>query len=68
MKPNSGYTLLYNAKSVHGNYVYVDALKCGSIARFLCHSCDPNAAFVELQTCARVKVLVKIIKKVSVGA
>jgi hypothetical protein len=68
MKQNSGYTLLYNAKSVHGNYVYVDALKCGSIARFLCHSCEPNAAFVELQTRARVKVLVKMIKNVSPGA
>jgi hypothetical protein len=68
MKQNSGYTLLYNAKSVHGNYVYVDALKCGSIARFLCHSCEPNAAFGELQTRARVKVLVKMTKNVSPGA
>jgi hypothetical protein len=68
MKQNGGYTLLYNAKSVRGNYVYVDALKCGSIARFLCHSCDPNAAFVELQTRTRVKVLVKMIKNVSAGA
>ncbi|KAE8897514.1 hypothetical protein PF005_g8612 [Phytophthora fragariae] len=68
MKQNSGYTLLYNAKSVQGNYVYVDALKCGSITRFLSHSCAPNAAYVDQQTRTRVRVLVKMIKSVSAGA
>ncbi|OWZ04473.1 Set domain-containing hypothetical protein [Phytophthora megakarya] len=68
IKLNSGYTMLYNAKSVNGNYVYVDALRCGSITRFLSHSCDPNAAFVEQQTRSRVRVLVKMIKSVKAGA
>jgi SET domain-containing protein len=47
LKHNSGFTMLYNAKSVNGNYVYVGALRCGSVTRFLLHSCQPNAAFVE---------------------
>uniref|UniRef100_H3GY83 SET domain-containing protein n=1 Tax=Phytophthora ramorum TaxID=164328 RepID=H3GY83_PHYRM len=68
VKENSGYTLLYNAKSVNKNYVYVDALRCGSITRFLSHSCEPNAAFVEQQTRSRVRVLVKMIKNVKAGA
>ncbi|ETP31656.1 hypothetical protein F442_19502 [Phytophthora nicotianae P10297] len=68
VKQNSGYTLLYNAKSTKKNYVYVDALKCGSITRFISHACDPNAAFVEQQTRTRVKVLVKMIKDVKAGA
>ncbi|ETN01368.1 hypothetical protein PPTG_17167 [Phytophthora nicotianae INRA-310] len=68
VKQNSGYTLLYNAKSAKKNYVYVDALKCGSITRFTSHACDPNAAFVEQQTRTRVKVLVKMLKDVKAGA
>eukprot|EP00644_Phytophthora_capsici_P018863 jgi/Phyca11/132296/e_gw1.151.17.1 len=67
VKQHSGYTLLYNAKSVARNYVYVDALKCGSITRFISHSCTPNAAFIEQQTRSRVRVLVKIIKSVTAG-
>ncbi|KAE8953786.1 hypothetical protein PF010_g30697 [Phytophthora fragariae] len=68
VKQNSGYTLLYNTKSVNKNFVYVDALKCGSITRFISHSCDPNAAFVEQQTRSRVRVFVKMIKNVKAGA
>ncbi|KAE9170899.1 hypothetical protein PF002_g29966 [Phytophthora fragariae] len=68
VKQNSGYTLLYNAKSVNKNSVYVDALKCGSITRFISHSCDPNAAFVEQQMRSRVRVFVKMIKNVKAGA
>ncbi|ETO63376.1 hypothetical protein F444_18897, partial [Phytophthora nicotianae P1976] len=48
LKENSGYTLLYNAKSKNRKYVYVDAAQCGSITRFVSHACDPNAVFVEL--------------------
>ncbi|ETO72687.1 hypothetical protein F444_11289 [Phytophthora nicotianae P1976] len=47
VRQNSGYTLLYNAKLVNNNFVYVDALRCGSITRFISHSCEPNAAFIE---------------------
>ncbi|POM64280.1 Set domain containing hypothetical protein [Phytophthora palmivora] len=68
VKQNSGHTLLYNAKSIKKNYVYVDALKCGSITRFVSHACDPNAAFVQQQTRCLVKVLVKMIKDVKAGA
>ncbi|ETK86312.1 hypothetical protein L915_09052, partial [Phytophthora nicotianae] len=68
VKQNSGYTLLYNAKSVNNNFVYVDALRCGSITRFISHSCEPNAAFIEQQTRTCVRVLVKMIKSVSAGA
>ncbi|ETI44755.1 hypothetical protein F443_10513 [Phytophthora nicotianae P1569] len=67
-KHNSGYTMLYNAKSVRGKYVYVDALRCGSITRFLSHACQSNAAFVEQQTRSLVRVLVKMIKNVKAGA
>ncbi|KAG2895225.1 hypothetical protein PC115_g17904 [Phytophthora cactorum] len=67
VKQNSGFTLLYNAKSTKRNYVYVDALKCRSITRFIWPACDPNAAFVEQQTRARIKVLVKMIKDVNTG-
>jgi SET domain-containing protein len=68
LQHNSGYTMLYNAKSVNGNYVCVDALRCESITRFLSHSCQLNAAFVEQQTRSRVRVSVKMIKNVSAGA
>jgi hypothetical protein len=47
VQQNSGYTLLYNAKSTKRNYVDVDALNCGSITLFISHACRPNAAFVE---------------------
>eukprot|EP00644_Phytophthora_capsici_P008103 jgi/Phyca11/125892/e_gw1.60.72.1 len=67
-KQNSGYTLLYNAKSSKRNYVYVDALKCGSITRFIRHSCGPNAAFVEQSNRSSVQVLVKMIRDVKAGA
>jgi len=68
LKENNGYTFLYNAKSSNGNYVYVYALRCGSVTRFICHSCNPNAAFVEQQTRSRVRLLVKLIKNVAAGA
>ncbi|POM80809.1 Set domain containing hypothetical protein [Phytophthora palmivora] len=68
VKQNSGYTLLYNAKSEARNYVYVDALHCGSITRFISHACDPNAAIVEQQNRSRVKAMVKMIKDVQAGA
>ncbi|RLN86600.1 hypothetical protein BBJ28_00024444 [Nothophytophthora sp. Chile5] len=68
LKHNSGYTMLYNAKSVLGNYVYVDALRSGSITRFLSHSCQPNAAFAKQQTRSRVRVFVKMLKNVKAGA
>ncbi|ETP49124.1 hypothetical protein F442_05264 [Phytophthora nicotianae P10297] len=68
VKTNTGYTLLYNTRSVNNNYVYVDALRCGSITRFISHSCEPNATFLEQQTRSRVRVLVKMIKNVQAGA
>ncbi|ETM53887.1 hypothetical protein L914_02676 [Phytophthora nicotianae] len=68
MKANSGYTLLYNVKSVKKKYVYVDALTCGSITRFISHTCDPNAVFVEMQNRRNAKVIVKMIKNVKAGA
>ncbi|ETP52174.1 hypothetical protein F442_02772 [Phytophthora nicotianae P10297] len=68
MKANSGYTLLYNVKSVKKKYVYVDALTCGSITRFISHACDPNAVFVEMQNRRNAKVIVKMIKNVKAGA
>ncbi|OWZ04427.1 hypothetical protein PHMEG_00023676 [Phytophthora megakarya] len=56
LKQNSGYTMLLNAKSTAGKYVYVEALRCGSVTRFLSNSCKPNVAFVEMQNRASVKV------------
>ncbi|ETP34933.1 hypothetical protein F442_16808 [Phytophthora nicotianae P10297] len=67
VKQNSCYPLLYNAKSTKGNYVYVDALACGSITHFISHAGDFNAALFELQTWSRVKVLVKMINDVKAG-
>ncbi|KAE8914810.1 hypothetical protein PF003_g1488 [Phytophthora fragariae] len=68
VKQNSGFTLLYNTKSTERNYVYVDALKSGSVTRFICHACDPNATFLEQQNRSSVKVIVKMIKDVKAGA
>ncbi|OWZ03528.1 Set domain-containing hypothetical protein [Phytophthora megakarya] len=68
VKQNSGYTLLMRTKSVRKKYVYVDALHCGSITRYISHSCDPNAVFVEAQNGADVKVLVRMLKDVKAGA
>ncbi|KAG1698670.1 hypothetical protein DVH05_014627 [Phytophthora capsici] len=39
-----------------------------SITRFISHSCEPNATFLEQQTRSRVRVLVKMIKNVQAGA
>eukprot|EP00644_Phytophthora_capsici_P004298 jgi/Phyca11/109543/e_gw1.17.471.1 len=49
-------------------YVYVDAAQCSSITRFVSHTYDPNAVFVELQNRSSVKVLIKMIKDVKAGA
>ncbi|OWY99635.1 Set domain-containing hypothetical protein [Phytophthora megakarya] len=68
VKQNSGYTLLMNTKSVRKKFVYVDALQCGSVTRFLVHSCTPNAALVELQNGPNVKVLERMLKDVRAGA
>ncbi|OWZ07697.1 Set domain-containing hypothetical protein [Phytophthora megakarya] len=68
VKQNSGYTLLMNAKSKAKKFVYIDALRCGSITRFLIHSCTPNAAFVEFQPGADVKMLVRMLADVKAGA
>lgn len=68
MKQNTGYTMLLNAKSRNNKYVYLEAHKCGSITRFISHSCTPNATFVELQNRANVKVLVRMIESVHAGA
>ncbi|POM77459.1 Set domain containing hypothetical protein [Phytophthora palmivora] len=68
VKQNSGYTLLMHTKSVRKKFVYVDALRCGSIMRFISHSCDPNAAFVEVRNGVGVKVLVRMLKDVKAGA
>uniref|UniRef100_H3GHY5 SET domain-containing protein n=1 Tax=Phytophthora ramorum TaxID=164328 RepID=H3GHY5_PHYRM len=68
VQQNSGYTLLYNAKSMARNYVYVDALKFGSITRFISHACHPNIAFVQLHNRSEVKVLVKMIANVKAGS
>eukprot|EP00644_Phytophthora_capsici_P006578 jgi/Phyca11/118429/e_gw1.36.485.1 len=62
VKTNTGYALLYNTRPANNNYVYVDALRCGSITRFISHSCEPNATFLEQQMRSRVRVLVKMIK------
>ncbi|KAE9336527.1 hypothetical protein PF008_g12970 [Phytophthora fragariae] len=45
-----------------------DALKSGSVTRFICHACDPNATFLEQQNRSSVKVIVKMIKDVKAGA
>ncbi|KAE9066974.1 hypothetical protein PF007_g28246 [Phytophthora fragariae] len=60
--------MLYNAMPSRKKFVYVEALNCGSITRFLSHACEPNAAFVELQNRTSVKVLVKMIDDVKAGA
>ncbi|ETO63773.1 hypothetical protein F444_18592 [Phytophthora nicotianae P1976] len=65
---NSGFTLLYNTKSIKNNYLYVDAQRCGSITSLISHSCEPNAAFVDQQTRSRVRMFVKMIKGVQPGA
>ncbi|KAE8880592.1 hypothetical protein PF007_g11441 [Phytophthora fragariae] len=67
VKQNSGYTMLLNAKSVSGMFVYIEALHCGSITRFMSHSCDPNVEFVEMQNGKDVKVLARMIKTVKPG-
>ncbi|KAE8909183.1 hypothetical protein PF003_g6870 [Phytophthora fragariae] len=61
---NSGYTILLNAKSMPGMYVYIEALHCGSITRFMSHFCDPNVEFAEMQNGKDVKVLARMIKTV----
>ncbi|GMF57252.1 unnamed protein product [Phytophthora fragariaefolia] len=68
MKQNSGYTTLLNERAVNGKFVYIEALNCGSITRFMSHACDPNGAFVEMQNRTTLKVMAVIIKSVKAGA
>jgi SET domain-containing protein len=68
MKQNSGYTMLLNEKTTRGNFVYLEALDAGSIARFLQHACCPNIQFVEMQNRAQVKVLCRMLSTVDAGA
>ncbi|GMF14279.1 unnamed protein product [Phytophthora lilii] len=42
IKQNSGYTMLLHTKSTTGKFVYIEALGCGSMTRFMSHSCEPN--------------------------
>ncbi|GMF26190.1 unnamed protein product [Phytophthora fragariaefolia] len=67
-KQNSGYTLLYNTKSVRNKFVYVESLDCGFTTSFISHACDPNAAFVEVHNRTSVQVLVRMIKDVKAGS
>lgn len=68
IKENNGYTLLYGTGSSRKKFICVEAVTFGSVTRFSSHSCDPNAAFVELQNQSDVKVLIKMIKSVKAGA
>eukprot|EP00644_Phytophthora_capsici_P004645 jgi/Phyca11/111174/e_gw1.19.489.1 len=68
LKHNTGYTMLLNAKSRTNKYVYIESLDSGFTTRFISHSCSPNAAFVEVQNRASVKVLVRMIADVKAGA
>ncbi|ETM39047.1 hypothetical protein L914_14760, partial [Phytophthora nicotianae] len=63
-KLNSGYTMFLNEKSKRGRFIYVEALKCGSIAQ---HACTPNVEFVEMQNRSSVKVLAWMIESVRPG-
>ncbi|OWZ16384.1 Set domain-containing hypothetical protein [Phytophthora megakarya] len=67
LKENSSYTLLLNTKSTRRKYVDVDAVKRGSIARYISHSCNPNVVFVEVQYRKTVKVLVRMLEDVKGG-
>ncbi|KAE9065368.1 hypothetical protein PF010_g28229 [Phytophthora fragariae] len=53
-KENSGYTMLLNEKTRRRNFVYVEALAAGSIARFSQHACRPNTQFIEMQNRTQV--------------
>ncbi|KAE9150443.1 hypothetical protein PF006_g5174 [Phytophthora fragariae] len=66
-KQNSGCIMLLNVKSVSGMYVYIAALNCGSITRFISHSCNSNVEFMEMQNGADVKVLARMIKTIRPG-
>ncbi|ETP06032.1 hypothetical protein F441_17486 [Phytophthora nicotianae CJ01A1] len=59
--------MLLNGKSRKNKYVYIEALECGFTTRFISHSCSPNAAFMEVQNRASVKVLVRMIADVKAG-
>uniref|UniRef100_H3GZH6 SET domain-containing protein n=1 Tax=Phytophthora ramorum TaxID=164328 RepID=H3GZH6_PHYRM len=67
IKQNSEYTVLLNAQSASGVYVYIEALNCGSITLFMSHSCNPNVEFVKIQNGTTVKVLARMIKAVRPG-
>jgi hypothetical protein len=49
LKHNSGYTLLLPVRA-KGKFVYIEAVKFGSIARFVNHSCDANCALRTMQS------------------
>jgi SET domain-containing protein len=66
-KYNSGYTLLFNKRSTKKKFIYVEAASCGSITRFINHSCRPNADFIEMSNGRNHKVLVVMNHPVTQG-
>ncbi|RLN73460.1 hypothetical protein BBJ28_00007747 [Nothophytophthora sp. Chile5] len=67
-KHNSGYPMLLNEKAKRGRFVYIEAVKRGSIARFFQHGCKPNVEFVKMQNRSNVKVLARMTESVRAGA
>lgn len=45
----SGYTLELDTATDNGLTAYVESVSCGSIARFMNHSCDATCVFLELR-------------------
>jgi SET domain-containing protein len=67
MKKNSGYTMLFHAKSTSKKFVYIEALVFGFPTRYMIHSSRPNVAFMEMQNDTEVKVLAVMISDVKAG-
>ncbi|KAE9042277.1 hypothetical protein PR001_g6262 [Phytophthora rubi] len=48
-------------------HVGIDAKECGSLVRFMNHSCDPSARFHEVQCGSQLTVVAVTVKEVGVG-
>ncbi|KAE9003991.1 hypothetical protein PR002_g17189 [Phytophthora rubi] len=62
----SEYALELQTKSTIKKIVYIDAAKCGGIARYINHPCRPNTEFVMFRK-TDVLVLVIATKKITAG-
>ena len=64
---SSAYVVELQVKATTGATAYIDAAAGGGISRFMNHSCNPSASFVERASGQDVRVLVVAERHIAAG-